>query len=193
MSDPRPQIEIREMTIEDIAPVYALGERLFTADRWTNLYRTWDEHEVINNYVSDPETSLVADLDDEVVGFALGTMIDKRRSAWMYGYVLWFGVDPTRRGFGIGERLLKRLTETFIRDGARMLLVDTDAENEGAIRFFQRHGFGNLQDHVYMSKNLTKHPAYEKLREQEREEERRRASAREPRGVKAVKPARKGT
>lgn len=173
------------MSIEDLAPVYALGERLFTADRWTNLYRTWDEHEVINNYVSDPDTSLVADLDDRVVGFALGTMIDKRRSAWMYGYVMWFGVDPEFRGHGIGERLLKKLTDSFIREGARMLLVDTDAENLGAIRFFQRNGFGNLQDHVYMSKNLTGSAAYEKHREQERErEEGRRKEETKPKRAK---------
>lgn len=155
------------MVLEDLAPVYALGERLFTADRWTNLYRTWDEYEVINNYISDPELSLVAELHNEVIGFALGTMIDKRRSAWMYGYLLWFGVDEKYRGLGTGERLLRRLTDTFIREGARMMLVDTDAENLGAIKFFKRHGFGNLQDHVYMSKNLTKLPAYERMREKE--------------------------
>lgn len=156
------------MVLEDIAEVYHLGERLFTADRWTTLYRTWDEYEVINNYVGDPETSLVAELDGEVVGFALGTIIDKPRSAWVYGYLVWFGVDDRVRGHGIGERLLRKLTDTFIHEGARMMLVDTDAENEGAIRFFTRNGFGNEQEHVYLSKNLTKHPEYERHRAREK-------------------------
>ena len=182
MTDVRQHIEIREMVLEDLAPVYALGERLFTADRWTNLYRTWDEYEVINNYLSDPELSFVAELHDEVIGFALGTMIDKRRSAWMYGYLLWFGVEDAYRGLGVGERLLKRLTDTCIQEGARMMLVDTDAGNVGAIKFFKRHGFGNLQDHVYMSKNLTKHPVYEKLRDKEREKERSEHKPKKPSG-----------
>lgn len=161
-------VEVREMVLEDIAPVYALGEKLFTADRWTNLYRTWDEYEVLNNYISEPETSLVAEIDGKVVGFALGTIIDKPRSSWIYGYLLWFGVDDDCRGTGIGGKLLRLLTEIFIHQGARMMLVDTDAENTGALRFFRRNGFGNPQEHVYLSKNLTKHPQYEKHRDEER-------------------------
>lgn len=156
------------MCLEDLACVYALGEELFTADRWTNLYRTWDEYEVLNNYMSDPEMSLVADLDDKVIGFALGTIIDKPRSSWTYGYLLWFGVDESYRGQGAATRLLRRLTELCIEAGARMMLVDTDAENEGAIDFFKRNGFGHPQEHVYLSKNLTRHPAYEKHRADEK-------------------------
>ena len=161
-------VEIRPMRIEDLHIVYALGEELFTADRWTNLYRTWDEYEVLNNYISDPETSLVAEIDDEVVGFALGTLIEKPRTAWTYGYLLWFGVSELSRNRGVAGRLLRRLTELCIEAGARMMLVDTDAENEEAIQFFRKNVFGHPQGHVYLSKNLTGHPAYEKHRAEEK-------------------------
>ena len=124
--------------------------------------------------------SLVAELDGEVVGFALGTIIDKPRSAWVYGYLVWFGVDDRVRGHGIGERLLRKLTDTFIHEGARMMLVDTDAENEGAIRFFTRNGFGNEQEHVYLSKNLTKHPEYERHRAREKSSKEHKARKPEP-------------
>lgn len=161
-------VEIREMCLEDLALVYALGEELFTADRWTNLYRTWDEYEVLHNYMSDPETSLVAEIDGVVVGFALGTLIEKPRSAWTYGYLLWFGVHDDYRKRGVARRLLRRLTELCIEAGARMMLVDTDAENIEAIDFFKKSGFGHPQGHVYMSKNLTGDPAYERHRAEEK-------------------------
>jgi ribosomal protein S18 acetylase RimI-like enzyme len=37
-----------------------------------------------------------------------------------------------------------------------MIIIDTDADNEAAIRFFQKQGFGNTQEHVYMTLNLTR-------------------------------------
>jgi ribosomal protein S18 acetylase RimI-like enzyme len=157
-------VEIREIELEDLAPVYALGEKLFTADKWAALHRTWDEYEVLNLYMTDGDTCLVAELDGKVVGFALGATISKRRSSWKYGYLLWLGVSTQVAGMGVGKKLVKRLTELFIQDGARMMLVDTDADNEEAIGFFKKAGFANEQRHVYMSMNLTKHPSYERLR-----------------------------
>lgn len=157
-------VEIREIELEDLAPVYALGEKLFTADKWTSLHRTWDEYEVLNLYMTDGETCLVAEHDGTVIGFALGATIEKRRSSWKYGYMLWLGVAPETKGMGVGKKLVKRLTELFIHDGARMMLVDTDAGNNDAIAFFKKTGFANEQRHVYMSMNLTKHPSYGRLR-----------------------------
>jgi len=49
-----------------------------------------------------------------------------------------------------------------------MMMVDTDAENENAIAFFESEGFGNPVEHVYMSKNLTQLPAYRRKRDTKR-------------------------
>ncbi len=163
-------VTIREMKLEDLAAVFHLGERLFTADRWPNLYRTWDEYELVGIFSSDGDTCLVAEQDDEVVGFALGTMIDKRNSAWVYGYLLWLGVDPDIKRTGLGKRLVDRLTNVFIDFGARIMLTDTDGDNKNAIRFFESQGFGNPQHHVYMTRNLTHHPAYVERQESRKKE-----------------------
>ena len=150
---------IREMTLEDLPAVYALGERLFTAD-WPTLYRTWDEYELVELFAADGDFCMVAELDKKVVGFVLGTLIFKRHSAWSYGYLLWLGVAPEVRGHGLGERLVNRITEQFIAHGGRMMLVDTSIENQPALRLFRRMGFGDETQHVYFFKNLTSHPQY---------------------------------
>lgn len=157
-------IEVRELELEDLPAVYALGEKVFTADRWPTLYRTWDEYEAVGMFTSDGEFCFVAEQDKRLVGFALGSLIEKRRSAWTYGYLTWLAIDPKRKRSGIATRLIEELTEAFIRAGARMMLVDTDAENDDAIAFFERHGFGQAAPHVYLSKNLTGHPDYRRLR-----------------------------
>lgn len=153
-------IDVREMELEDLAPVFDLGEKLFTSEAWPNLYRTWDDYELIEMFAADREMCLVAELDDTIVGFVLGTIIEKRRSPWTYGYVVWLGVSPQHAGMGIGKRLVESLIDIFIENGARIVLADTDAKNLPAIRFFDRMGFDSKRDHVYMARNLADHPAY---------------------------------
>jgi len=161
-----PTLTIREMELEDLPKVYALGESIFTADKWPSLHRTWDEYEAVGLFSSDGEYCLVAEQGGQLAGFALGTLIDKRKSAWSYGYLMWLAVDPAHKRSGIASQLVDALTTIFIRRGARMMIVDTDAGNEPAIRFFHRHGFGNENEHLYLSKNLTFHPDYQRLREE---------------------------
>ena len=153
-------VNIREMSLSDLPAIYALGERLFPADKWPALYRTWDEYELAVHFASDSETCLVADLDDTVVGFALGTLLEKRGSAWTYGYLLWLGVDPDVSRKGVAARLFERMTDLFIKLGARMIMVDTDAENEPALAFFRSQGFGQETPHLFLSRNLSHDPDY---------------------------------
>lgn len=85
-------IEIRVAGIDDLAPVFHLGERVFTPREVSNLYRTWDEYEVTHVFNTEPENLLVAYSGSRIVGFAIGTIIEKQRSAWKYGHLLWLAV-----------------------------------------------------------------------------------------------------
>jgi len=40
--------------------------------------------------------------------------------------------------------------------GVRMMIIDTSADNLPAVNFFQKQGFDDVQEHVYMSLNLTR-------------------------------------
>ncbi len=150
----RASITIRQMQIDDIATVFHLGEQLFTAREVPNLYRTWDEYELINLFQSDPEFCLVAETDDKIVGFASGTTITKSRSAWKYGYLVWLGVDSEHQGMGVAEKLFHHFRDLMLEEGVRMLLVDSEADNLPALYFFRKMGFGSPQEHIYLSLNL---------------------------------------
>jgi ribosomal protein S18 acetylase RimI-like enzyme len=150
-------IDIREIELEDLPRVYALGEKLFTAERFPSLYRTWDQYELAEFFAAEADNCFVAeDEDGELRGFVLGTVIEKRRTAWTYGWVLWLGVDPDAGRAGVATRLLERITERFCEEGVRILIADTDAQNAPAIGFFEKNGFGNPRSHVYLSKNLSR-------------------------------------
>nr|WP_315862800.1 GNAT family N-acetyltransferase [Trichothermofontia sichuanensis] len=149
------------MEIDDLAPVYHLGDSLFTSDLYPYIYRTWDEWEVIGLYNTDPEYCLVAEIEGELAGFILGSIISK--ASLTYGYILWLGVNPVFQRRGIADSLVDKLIERLINDGARFMMVDTDPENTPAVNFFTRKGFGDLRRHVFLSMDLSQHPYYGRL------------------------------
>lgn len=148
------ELHIREMEIDDIPVIFHMGERIFTAERVPSLYRTWDEYEVASLFISDPEYCLVAEIDDRIVGFVLGTTVTKARSPWKYGYLVWLGVLPGWQRDGIGGRLFDKIAELMIESGVRIFLADTQADNTPAIQFFKKRGFGNPEEHIYLTLNL---------------------------------------
>ena len=150
------KVVIREMSIDDFSEVFHIGEAIFTAEYSPSLYRTWDEYEITTLFNSDSELCLVAEIDESIVGFALGTTVEKHNSAWKYGYLVWLGVRPGLQKRRVGDRLFREIRRRMQGQGVRMIIIDTDAENQAAIRFFEKQGFGNIQPHVYMTLNLTR-------------------------------------
>jgi ribosomal protein S18 acetylase RimI-like enzyme len=153
----RQAVTIRKMEIDDLAPVFHLGEALFTARRVPNLYRTWDEFEVISQFQNDPDYCLVAEMAERLVGFLMGSILTKTRSAWKYGHLFWMGVEPACSRMGVADRLFRHFRDQMLKNGVRMLIVDTEADNEPALNFFKKMGFGSPQEHIYLSLNLTNH------------------------------------
>jgi ribosomal protein S18 acetylase RimI-like enzyme len=153
------EVNIRQMEIDDIGPVYHLGERLFTSEEFPILYRTWDAYEVTDHFTSDPDYCLVADTRGEIIGFILATTIEKEGTAWKkYGYVSWIGVDESFHRTNLGLRLYKRLEERFREDKVRMVIADTEANNVGAIAFFKAIGFSPSRQHLWLTKTLERLP-----------------------------------
>jgi ribosomal protein S18 acetylase RimI-like enzyme len=165
------EVEIRQMEIDDLAAVYHLGEKLFTSDEFPILYRTWDPYEVTDYFSTDPEYCLVAETEDQkVVGFVLANMISKQGTAWKnYGYLTWIGVDEAFQRTNLGQRLYNKIEDTLQKDGARMMMADTDADNEGALRFLGSMGFSVRAQHSWLVKTLQK-PKRKKKDESDKKE-----------------------
>jgi ribosomal protein S18 acetylase RimI-like enzyme len=154
------RITIRNMEIHDLHPIYLIGEQIFT-EKSPNLYNFWDEHLVLHSYLSDPEYCVVAtvreeDGNEQVVGFCFGTTIDKPRSSWKYGYLVWLGCAADFQGFGLASQLYNTMLELFLLQKCRILMVDTQQNNDGALQFFRKKGFGHDEEHVYLSNNPPK-------------------------------------
>lgn len=152
------EVDIREMEIDDISSVYHLGERLFTSEEYPILYRTWDPYEVTDYFTSDPNYCLVAETEGLIVGFILATTVEKQGTAWKkYGYLSWIGVDEEYQRTGLGQRFYRKLEERLKKDGVRMVIADTDVENDGAIAFFKAMKFSLTSKHQWLAKTLRRH------------------------------------
>lgn len=167
-SDVRRSFTVRTMEIDDLAEVYKLGETSFKPDLWPMLYRSWDEYEVTTLFNTDGDYCLVAENDAEtgerIVGFVLGTVISKPGSAWSYGYIIWLCAHPGWQREGVASDLVDSLIKIMIEEeGIRIMMADTDPENQRAVRFFQKKGFTDDKPHLYLSTNLEHNDNYKDL------------------------------
>jgi ribosomal protein S18 acetylase RimI-like enzyme len=86
-----------------------------------------------------------------VVGFCLGTTIEKPRSSWKYGYLVWLGCSVNYQGLGLASQLYTVMTALFAKARCRIVMIDTQQNNRAALAFFRNKGFGHDEEHVYLS------------------------------------------
>ncbi|MEM3617815.1 MAG: N-acetyltransferase [Candidatus Bathyarchaeia archaeon] len=152
----RVEIEVRQMTLEDLPEVWRLSEKVFTPAQLQFTYRTWNINELLSLFQEDPELCLVAeDVNSKrIVGFALGTILKRPFSPWTYGYFVWAGVKRMNRRQGVGKRLYRELEKRFKEKGARIAIVDVEGTNLAGMRFMERLGFKQSQTYIWYSKLL---------------------------------------
>ena len=83
-------------------------------------------------------TSFVAEIDGEFVGFLVGFISQSEPDL---SYVHFIGVDPERRGAGIGQALCGAMFDASRRAGCARVRAVTNPVNMGSIAFHQRIGF----------------------------------------------------
>ena len=150
------QIEIRQMTLDDLSEVTHLGEKIFTPSYLPFTYRTWNVDELLSLFNDDSELCLVAEdvKSGKIVGFALGVILKRPQSSWKYGYFNWVSVQKIRQKSGVGKRLYNELEKRFKQKGARIAIVDVESNNPAGIRFVNRLGFKQAESYIWFSKNI---------------------------------------
>jgi len=147
-------VKIREMCIDDLPEVFHIGESIFSSESFPIMYRTWDEYTVTSLFNNNKDLCLVAECNDKVVGFIMGTVIEKPQSPWKYGYVVWLGVRKRYQKSGVASRLYDYLEEKFKEFGVRIVLADIEATNGKALKFFEKKKFERTSIYIWVKKSL---------------------------------------
>jgi len=144
-----PMTDIRKAGPDDIEGLVACSTGLFAEDAGTRdptLSQDWPRLHAADSFRAqlddDSKLVLVADDGGAVVGHLTGSLgepsdIRPIRVAMLVSmYVM-----ASHRDAGVGARLVATFQEWAAAAGADRLAVSAYAANEGAIRFYRRHGF----------------------------------------------------
>ncbi|MCB4203979.1 GNAT family N-acetyltransferase [Deferribacterales bacterium Es71-Z0220] len=147
-------IIFRGIKLQDLAEIYSLGEKVFTLQKYPNLYRIWDESEVTEFFVNNRESCFVAECEGKIVGFILSYVVNKARIR--YGYLVWLCVDSDYEAKGVASQLFDEF-KTYMKDkGIKNLFVDVEKSNQRALNFFRRKGFCEPKEQIYLTLYLDK-------------------------------------
>lgn len=131
-------IEIREMSDKDAGDVARMVKAL-SHDTGSSTVPRLTERMLIDN--RNLISVLVAVKDDEIIGTCLTLMTFSTWRGARGVYVVDLFVSGDFRGAGVGLALLRQAAKDGARKGATFLKLEVDVTNDGAARFYKRHGF----------------------------------------------------
>jgi ribosomal-protein-alanine N-acetyltransferase len=124
---PGGHLVIRRFLPEDIAPALDIDAEVFGG---------YDPSIFITFYEYHPRTTLVAELQGEVVGFLLGF-----KHTALEGRIFWLAVRPSHQNRGIATRLLLEELRILRQMGAVSATLEVRVSNQKAQSLYSALGF----------------------------------------------------
>lgn len=132
------EISVRNLEKRDLSAIVSLEERQ------TGIARPayWEKRIEISEAIRPHWASLVAEIDNRVVGFVLG-----RSGEFEFGLpgtIAWIeiiGVDPAYRGQGIAQELVGQFAESAEDHGIKTIFTLVSNSQDEMQHFFSRLGF----------------------------------------------------
>ena len=120
-------IKLRKFSESDLRAVRKIERASFPGRKPRPLEKYVREH---------PEECIVAENENKVVGYIVGRV--KQNSI---GVIAFLAVEPSSRGKGIGEKLIRHLANGFEKKNIKETLLYVRARNDTAIALYQKLGF----------------------------------------------------
>lgn len=140
-------LRIREAELRDIRRLAEIEKACFE-DGYSE--------EILAFFLTSPKhVCLVAEVNGIIVGLAIGGL-ELEESGPLIGHVWTLEVVAPYRRRGIGALLLSRLEEALRTRGARECYLEVRADNEPAIRLYEKAGYRRdrlLRDYYGPGKN----------------------------------------
>jgi len=134
-------VKIRNMSIEDVPLVFKIGVNEFDMTKIYHQY--WNLTELATHFENEKDLCIVAQLDERVVGFALGR---ERYSRWKdnVGYLEWVAVAKEYRNKGIGSALCDEMIKRFKKLGVEKILADVETSQSFSKNLLNRFSFKKI-------------------------------------------------
>ena len=116
-----------------------LLDKLCEIEKQSFQKEAFSKQQIVYLLTSSNSITLVARVDNEIVGFAIGS-IDVNREA-PNGHVLTIEALPSYRRRGIAKRLLKELETFFKEKGAVESRLEVREDNVAAVNLYLKLGY----------------------------------------------------
>lgn len=126
---------IREVANKDIEGVIEVLKTIYLQDA------AWAKRAMKKLLATENYVILVAELDDYIVGFIDYYILPSIWEKWNEATINNLFIHKDYQGKGIGSRLLEEVIKRTDEIGIVELHVETEKDNEGAIRLYKKHGF----------------------------------------------------
>lgn len=141
-------ISIREASMGDCSRLLELEQHLITVERPFDSHIKSDAiYYDFEHLISDENSYLIV---VESKGVIVGSGYAQIRPTKLYRipdnqcYFGFIYLEPEQRGKAIGTRILDELKQWGLQRGLRHFQLDVYADNEGAIRAYEKVGFNKL-------------------------------------------------
>jgi ribosomal protein S18 acetylase RimI-like enzyme len=139
-------VQIREFRYpDDFSQVQALWASM---EKGVRLGRSDTPEEIEKKLARDPDLFLVAEEDGQIIGTLIGGY-DGRR-----GLLYHLAVAASFRGRGIGSRLMDEIESRLRAKGCLRCYLMVLADNDDAIRYYEKHGWETMDHVLTYAKNL---------------------------------------
>ncbi len=129
-------VKIRRLELHDKKAILDIQETI------TKHKADKDWEQLVNGYIKNSgETSLVAEVDGNVVGFMLGDIKVYGFGAPRSGWIEVIGVHPRQMGSGIGKKLGNELIKIFKEKQVKHIFTSVRWDSGDLIAFFKSIGF----------------------------------------------------
>lgn len=128
------RLDIRNPQEKDFMEVYAFIRRCPPLE-----YYYEHVYKIMLRYFRN--TCFMAEYQNSIIGFVMGFLSQIHEAT----YFLWqIGVDPHLQGTGLGKRLLQKVEQEVVLQGARRIEVTIDPENPHSRKLFEKMGYVNI-------------------------------------------------
>ena len=122
------KVKLRNPTLNDLKKIYEIETSSFV--------HPYSALSLFSLIMLHSDTSLVAEVNGEVVGFAIAAKEVGKKL-----HLLNFAVHPKYRRMGIGSALLRSLEKLAKKKGVKEIYLEVEEDNFAAISLYEKMGF----------------------------------------------------
>jgi ribosomal-protein-alanine N-acetyltransferase len=128
-ASPTRPLRLRDVEATDLDELHALDQACFDEDI---AYTRGQIRDLLSR---EHAVGVIAEIQGALAGFAIGHRTGSR------GHLVTLDVEAKHRRRGVGRALLRELIDRLEGAGARVIRLEVDLRNAGAIQFYGRFGF----------------------------------------------------